>query len=449
MRLFADAQFYSLPRLTKQLFDTDIFIRVGQRDFQIPRDLFSAPGDSPNYFSLGFAQFFSTPAEVFPGLDRNALLRPPSILPPAVPNRSGDTFAELLRILQGYNVNIRDEAHRSELLRDARYFHLKGLEQRLIPCEISFNLARNTSEILIRLEDIRQSGVSFTPDSSASGGLASVSSSGAGASPAATTALATGATSHSSKPLTPSPISGTASGSGASLSSGTLHMHGAGTVSYARPYTDDHANTNILILETGNPESTRLHFPLILASTTSSLELRATFSGQTLARITSLFSVVAAKMGLPATQPLGLMMMQSGGGVAAQPISPENSGVSESKVRVRWEQDAWVEIDGVPVEVANAEDGVVGVRKAREGKRKGQDGDVDMGEGGEDEWIWGGARDEGEEAREWIVTKGHWRLRVEPVEADGGVKMQVVMCVVRIEAISGERARNRRRAFLW
>ena len=65
----------AVPRLTKQLFSTDIFVNIGGKPFQIQRDLFSAPGDSPNYFSLGFAHFFSTPSEAFPGLDRDALLR--------------------------------------------------------------------------------------------------------------------------------------------------------------------------------------------------------------------------------------------------------------------------------------------------------------------------------------------------------------------------------------
>jgi hypothetical protein len=150
--------------LTQQLFKSEIFIQVGDRHFQIPRDIFSTPGNSPNFFSLGFAHFFSTPSEVFPGLDRQTLLRPPSILPPSIPNRSGDVFADLLRLLQGYDVNIRDAAHRAELLRDARYFHLKGLEQRLLPFEISHNMIRRRSEILLRLEDVRQSGVSFVPD---------------------------------------------------------------------------------------------------------------------------------------------------------------------------------------------------------------------------------------------------------------------------------------------
>ncbi|KAF2492137.1 hypothetical protein BU16DRAFT_551847 [Lophium mytilinum] len=433
VRLFADAQFYSLPRLTKQLFSMDIFIRVGQRDFQIPRDLFSSPGDSPNYFSLGFAQFFTTPTEAFPGLDRDQLLRPPSITPPAVPSRNGDTFAELLKLLQGYQLHIRDESHRAELLRDARYFHLKGLEQRLIACDISFNLARGTSEILIRLEDIRQSGVSFKPDthpySTTTTSTSSSDSPAPGLAPL-------------SKPPTPSAHS--------TVSSTTASAPGSGTISYARPYTDDHANTNILILEIGSQESTRLHLPTSPITSTSSspsLDLRATFHGQTLARITSLFSVAAAKMGLPATQPLGLMMLQNGGGVAAQPMSPANSGLSESRVRVRWESDAWIEVDGVAVEVVSGEDGVVGVQRVK-GNSKDRDGDEEMEEldGEDDEWVWGGAKHE-EEEREWVVKKGHWRLRVEPVDGETG-RMQIVMCPVRIEAMSSERTRNRRRGFL-
>ncbi|KAF2469860.1 uncharacterized protein BDR25DRAFT_334765 [Lindgomyces ingoldianus] len=458
VRLFADAQFYSLPRLTKSLFSTDIFIRIGDTPFQIPRDLFSSPGDSPNYFSLGFAHFFSTPSEVFPGLDRNALLRPPMILPPAVPSRSGETFAELIKVLQGYDIEIRNEKHRAELLRDARYFHLKGLEQKLIPCDISYNLKRNRSEILIRLEDIRQSGVSFTPD-----GPPSNSNSGSTSSTSASATALSPAPGNISKPTSPSP----------SLQSS--HHPRSGTVSYARPYTDDHANTNTLILEISAQESTSLHFPTYPPIRTSSnlptLNLRATFHSSTLARITSLFSVIASKMGLPATQPLGLMMLASGGGVAAQPVSPANSGVSERRVRVRWDEDCDVEIDNESVELGvDPNTGRVGVKRvdvdnnhrhkrvrvsveSNDEADAGVERELDKGD-----WIWGGARpEEGEEEMEWVVKRAHWRLRVEPVDpqeggnissGSGGGKMQVVLCGVKIQGISVERSRNRQRAFL-
>jgi hypothetical protein len=394
----------TVPRLTKQLFSTDIFIRIGGRPFQIPRDLFSAPGDSPNYFSLGFAQFFSTPSEVFPGLDRSALLRPPSISPPSAPSRNGETFAELIRILQGYTPEIRNDAHRSQLLRDARYFHLKGLEQRLIPCEVSFNLKRQQSEILLRLEDIRQSGVSFSPDKPSSD---SDSSSTLGASPSG---------------ASPAP----------SLTSISSSSARAGYVSYARPYTDDHARTNILVLETSNSESTTLYLPSS-APQSSVLNLRATFHNATLARITSLFSVIASKMGLPATQPLGLMYLQTGSGVAAQPVSPANSGMSERRVRVRLDTDCALEIDGAVAEIRiHRASGQVGIRRDRDKT-----------------WIWGGDNEPtGSEEVEWVVKRAHWRLRVEPVDYEGERRMQVVLCGVRLEAFTVERRRNFERGFL-
>ena len=129
-----------------------------------PKDIFSEPGNSPNFFSLGFAVFFSTPGEVFPGLDRRGLLRPPSITPPYVPGRSADIFAELLHLLRGYPLQIRNESHRAELLRDCRYFHLRGLEQKVIAHEITYNLERQKQEICLRLEDVKPSGVSFNPN---------------------------------------------------------------------------------------------------------------------------------------------------------------------------------------------------------------------------------------------------------------------------------------------
>lgn len=188
VKLFADAQFYGrksslveracctdreVPRLMSQLFESEIVVQIGDRHFRIPRDIFSGPGDSPNFFTLGFAVFFASPAEVFPGLDHDHLLRPPSIVPPSVPNRSGDVFAELLHILRGYPLRIQDGEHRAQLLRDCRYFHLRGLEQKLIPHDISFNPILQRSEIVVQLEDVRQSGVQFARDDPASSDIPS------------------------------------------------------------------------------------------------------------------------------------------------------------------------------------------------------------------------------------------------------------------------------------
>jgi hypothetical protein len=256
------------------------------------------------------------------------------------------------------------------------------------------------------------------------------------------------------------------------LSISNSNQSRAGTVSYARPYTDDHANTNILVLEVSSTESTTLHFPASAPTPCTkedlSLDIRATFHSNTMARITSLFSVVAAKMGLPATQPLGLMMLASGGGVAAQPVSPANSGVSERRVRVRLASDCYIEMDNEPVELGiDPESGRLGVKRVATQRhmkrvrvseeRYEYDEDLKIGQR---EWIWGGAmkdesqtqsdgsdEEEGGGGYEWVVKRAHWRLRVEPVEGDG-VKMHVVLCGVRVEGFAIERSRNRERGFL-
>ncbi len=388
-----------MPRLTAQLFSSTIYIRIGDEEFQIPRDLFSNPGDSPNYFSLGFSIFFTSPTEVFPGLSQRTLLRPPSILPPSVPNRSAKTFADLLHILKGYPVEIRSEDHRAELLRDARYFHLKGLEQRLIPHQISYNLARKSSEILLRLGDIRQSGVSFVADT---------------------------AIPQQSEPESP------ASSSTASTPSGPGWIH------YQRPYADSEAYS--LIIEVDGEESCFLS--IAPGSATSPARIgRATFFKQALSRITSLFSVIANKMNLPVTQPLGLMLMERGGGVASLPVSPGNTGVSEEKVKVRIGADADVILDG--------EKWLVG-----EDDEEDEESEMDI-DPSETSRSRGTKRrragDRDDEGEEWVVKKAQWRLRVQPVGGGpqaGRSGMEVILGAVKIEAYSNERARNVRRGFL-
>lgn len=292
-----------------------------------------------------------------------------------------------MRILQGYPVHIRDEGHRTDLIRDARYFHFKGLEQRLLPCEITYNLAREKKEILMRLEDIRQSGVSFAPDPD----------------------FISGADSTSSDAATP------AAGPPPSIGSNPR----AGWVNYARPYADDSAHELILEI-TG--ESARLDVQ----------SMRATFYNDTKARISSLFQVIASKMGLPATQPLGLMMLQTGGGVAAQPASPANSGVSGDRVKIAIGADSFIDLDGARV-FTDRRDRETGqwldpqssllIRLRRQ-------------------------KPDDEMATEWIVSKSHWRLRVQPTRYDGEPRVEVVMHAVKLEAFTGERARNERRGFL-
>lgn len=349
-----------------QLYEESIFISIGHRDFQIPRELFSDPGNTPNYFSLGFAVFFSTPSELFPGLSREGLLRPPSIIPPSVPNRSAETFTEILHLLRGYPVHIRNDEHREELLRDCRYFHLKGLEQKLIRHDISYNLSRHKDEITLRLEDVRQSGISIVPPSEASNGL-------------------------------------------------------IGWVNYARPFVDDKAYE--LILEIGG-ECSRLHLH----------NMRVEFSGDGKARISRLFEVIATKLNLPTTQPLGLLMKS--GGASSAPASPGNTPISEDHVKVVFDCDVWVQLDGkewkrekddiegssVAESPASSATGYPPIKRRR----------IEMATGDDESWI---------------IKTGQWRLKVQQAPR---VKrgMECVLVAVKLDAISGEVARNARRSFL-
>ena len=393
-----------VPRLIKQLFDSEIFIQIGDQDFEIPRDIFSSPGDSPNFFSLGFAAFFNSPGEIFPGLDRTGLLRPPSILPPSVRNRSAHVFSELLHLLRGYPLHIRDSEHRAELLRDCRYFNLRGLEQKLIMHKISYNVERQKSEIVLRLEDIRQSGISFVND-----------------------------TSSSDQPPR------------------------VGWVNYGRPFADD--TSHELIVEVGN-ESVEIDLK----------SMRAQFHGEAKARITSLFQVVATKMNLPTSAPLGLMM--SSGGAASQPVSPGNTPLSEDRVKVRIGEDAHILLDGEDYSMDNAAFDNYDHSAAHGNGIDTGASSVAMSAVSGSSWP---AMEQSsflqpsrppstnppsrkrkregslDESAEWIIKKGQWRLRVQPRLDHLDQKeqrMEVVLHAVKLDAISGEKARNAVRGFL-
>jgi len=285
-------------------------------------------------------------------------------MPPSVPNRSADTFQELLHLLRGYPLHIRNEEHRAELLRDCGYFHLKGLEQKVIKHHIEFNLARRRSEITIRVDDMRQSGISVVGDPSAE-----------------------------------------TSGIGGLI----------GWVNYARPFVDDKSHD--LVLEIGD-ECTRVHLHT----------MRAEFFGDGKARVSRLFEVIATKLNLPTTQPLGLLMAK--GGASSAPASPGNTPISEDQVRIVIGEEAHVVLDGREWRGSAEDAGSVASEESGAPPRKRRRVD--------------GA---GLEEESWIVRTGQWRLRVQNGRnGKGGV--ECVMVAVKLDALSGELGRNARRRFL-
>jgi hypothetical protein len=258
----------------------------------------------------------------------------------------------------------------------------------LLPCEISRNMLRGRSEILLRLDDLRQSGVSFAADPDSQQLVRDSNNQSTAATPLSNLEAPND---------TPS-----------------------GWITYQRPFIDDASHD--LVLEISSSEAMRLDI----------VAMRATFTGQAKARVASLFQVIANKLNLPAMVPLGLMMMQSGGGIAALPASPANSGVSGDRVHITIGKDAWVELDGAVLEWEDStddenqsmnQDDLPGIRK------------------------WGDMDKELDKDMAWIVVKGQWRLRVEPAE-DEKSKVEVSLCAVRIEAHSDELYRNKKRGFL-
>lgn len=408
----------SVPRLISQLFEEAIFITIGNEEFRIPRDLFSDPGNSPNYFSLGFAVFFSTPTEVFPGLSREGLLRPPSILPPAVPSRSADTFREILHLLRGYPLQIRNEKHREELLRDCKYFHLKGLEQKLIRHEITYNLLRKRHEISLRLEDIRQSGISIIGDPSSAS--------------------------------TPPPDTSNMSTPTSTTSAPMPQQNLVGYINYARPFIDSQPYELLL----------QISFSETLLHCSSS---RAEFFGETKARISRLLEVVATKLNLPTTQPLGLLMKK--GGRQSQPASPGNSGVSEDLVRVEISHETSIVLDGrewrghLSKSTSSREeddelvdDLITGeedwLNEHPPTKRRRTENGEARGGAENGETVASGAVSGTKAGEEWVIKTGLWRLKVQNSKTAGRGGVECLLVAVKLAAVSGERGRNAVRGFL-
>ena len=367
---------------------------IGHQEFQIPRDIFSGPGNSPNFFSLGFAVFFSTPEDLFPGLDREHLIRPPSIMPPSVPNRSADVFRELLHLLRGYPLHIRNEEHRATLLRDCRYFNFKGIEQKLIPHSISYNQSRGRSEIVLRVEDILKSGISVVNDPST------------GASPG--------------EPLT-------------------------AWVNYMRPWED--TTPFELVLEIGG-ESTKLHLHA----------MRAEFFGQVKQRIARLFEVIAVKLKLPpTTQPLGLLMAAGGAGSTPAspgntPLSEDLVRIvidSDTHVMLDGKPHSYRAVDNDEIATAMSASSLAG-----EGGGGGEKQDSPLSSGGGGGYYFPPRKRRRTDmppsgtAEEWVVRTGQWRLKIQGSRGGGRGAVECVLVAVKLDAYSSELARNAQRGFL-
>ena len=361
--------------------------------------------------------FFSTPAEVFPGLDQKSLLRPPSILPPSVPNHSAEVFSELLHMLRGYPLHIRNEEHRAELLRDCRYYHLRGLEQKLIPHNISYNLERGKSEIVIRLEDIRQSGISFVPEAS---------------------------------PADRSPS--------------------GGWVNYARPFVDE--DSYELILEVGG-DATKIDLRTMRADFRGLAKARISSLFQVVANKMNLPTNVplglmmmsggaATQPASPGNTPLSEDQVKirierdayvsldgkpyevkwSGLGIGSETEDPDPVSLI-SRAPSDYEATASATANLGPVTRPGA-GGSVYRRPASQNTTPQISVTPTRSSPPRKRRRLGSLDDFGE----WIVRRGQWRLQVRAASDPAKSDLEMRLMAVKLDAISGERSRNMQRAFL-
>ena len=420
IKLYADAQFYSLPRLASQLFDSDMYVTVGGVPFIIPRDSFSGPGNSSNFFALGFAGFIASKDDAFPGLQSRSLMRPPPIAPQNVPNRSPDILRDLITLSRGYSIHVRDANHRAALVGDCKYYGFKGLMHKLFAHEISYNAERGCSEIVMRIEDLHKSGISFFSDPS---------------------------------PADQSPL--------------------GGWVHYARPFVDE--TSFEVIVEIGAQE-TKIDFRSNRAEFYGDTKARISSLFQTVADKMNLPNNLplglmmssggaSAAPASPANTPLSEDRVKISLGPEAYILldGVEHQMDSSSYTYAssgQSEHDDWASIPPQsPLPRASPRQqqqqqqqqtsvpGSAGQQQQPPNKKRKRRGSLD-------------------EFGEWIIKKGQWRLRVQPKTDGGGgggqsgpgrrgggggamdAGMEIVLHAVKLEAFSGQRGRNMGRTWL-
>ena len=328
-------------------------------------------------------------------------------------------------------MKIQSKEHRTELLRDCRYFNLRGLEQRLIFHDISYNAERGTSEIIIRLEDIKPSGVKFVGDASPSD--------------------------HSSL---------------------------GGWVNYARPFVDE--KDYEIIVEICD-ESTRIDFRNMRADFYGEVKARISSLFQVVANKMNLpnnlplglmmSSGGAAQSVSPGNTPLSedrvkirierdVHIILDGeeyssdetGILGSQPdlvsteitsqnmISPPSISVGQKlSPSSNWSTSGSFG-QPQPQSAGHAQfppylnfppsprrQGMISDNNQPSRKRKRRGSLDDFGE--------------------WMVRRGQWRLRVQPrmentVGDEGSPKMEIILFAVKLDAISGQKGRNTLRGFL-
>ncbi|CCE87170.1 Piso0_005713 [Millerozyma farinosa CBS 7064] len=158
IHLWTDSYYFSLPKLQKYLNREDVFATIGNQSFKIPRSLFLKDGNYPNFFTISYDSLLADNRKL---IEEKKMIRPPNLRPATVSNRSPKLFEDILELLRGNDLVIRDDHHRKLLIRECRYYRFLELEQRVIKHKIINNpFIEGKQEIIIDINDLSADGVS-------------------------------------------------------------------------------------------------------------------------------------------------------------------------------------------------------------------------------------------------------------------------------------------------
>lgn len=154
--LVLDAYYFCLRRLQQVMIDESPFATIGPQTFRLPRSLLSLSGNYPNYFLMHYETLLTDNKRL---IVSKQMIRPPPQRAVGVANRSPLLFADLLEVLRGNHLVIRDDEHRELLVKECRYYRFLELEQRILKHRIIHNPYSAAEEIVLELGNISQKGV--------------------------------------------------------------------------------------------------------------------------------------------------------------------------------------------------------------------------------------------------------------------------------------------------
>lgn len=156
--LTIDASYYNLKKLLDRIRITDYLVRIGGELFRLPQELFHGHGNSPNYLSVQHTSLLEAPRDLaFQG----TMVRPVPAAPMRVADHSPRLFRDLVEFLAGSRSQVDNASHRELLIKEARYYRFRGLEQQLVPCSIQFNSFRGFEEIVLPVQYVAAAGLSI------------------------------------------------------------------------------------------------------------------------------------------------------------------------------------------------------------------------------------------------------------------------------------------------